>query len=558
MHIQRQMLLYCGVALANILATLVPIWPMRYELLASTVPQPLIQGSDFVTLALGVTMLILAAPVAGGHLKAAYLLMLSAAIAVLANIFKGLDVGAALLNATLLMALWRSRARFDNVPLRYTPVDVARLALALIVFLWLYDLSGEALFDVLLRVVERETDALPQLGGLIYVLTAKLQLQQLWFRESQLILPMSLSLVFLIFSWRSVMRIHNSDNVSEDLYERFGRASHNSLAYLARRSDVSRFVDPKAGGAITYRQIGRIAVQIGAILAPPERREQVYRAFLAFCREQHLIPSAAAITTDEREVVHACGMNTLNIGTEAVVDLSCFSLQNLSKKMRWAQRSLTKRGYSVSLLGAAAISPPMQVALDRIDEEWRLARGGRSHGCCMTLGRFPAPSDADCLIAVAANESGMPVAYLTLLPGGPGYYSLDLTRRLQCAPNAIMEFLLLEVLSNLREQAVTTVSLNFSTFSSFSSVRGIRGLMLTLDKAIQLGSLEAFNAKFRPTWVPRYLVVPSWYYLPDVAYAILALEGVDRMLTNALVRRWRRASKRMPAAATFRSQLLSD
>jgi lysyl-tRNA synthetase class 2 len=342
------------------------------------------------------------------------------------------------------------------------------------------------------------------------------------------------------------------------VYARFGRASHNSLAYLARRSDVIRFIDPEAGGAVTYRQIGRIAVQIGAILAPPERREQVYRAFLAFCRKQHLIPSAAAITADEREIVRACGMRTINIGTEAVVDLSSFSVQSLSKKMRWAERSLTKRGYSVSLLKAAAISRHMQYALDGIDEEWRLARGGRSHGCCMTLGRFPTPSDADCLIAVATNELGIPVAYLTLLPGGPGYYSLDLTRRLQCAPNAIMEFLLLEVLVKLQERAITKVSLNFSTFSSFSSVRGIRGMMLTLGKVLQLGSLEAFNAKFRPTWVPRYLVVPSWYYLPDVAYAILALEGVDRMLTNALVRRLRRAPKRMPAAATFRPQLLSD
>jgi lysyl-tRNA synthetase class 2 len=200
----------------------------------------------------------------------------------------------------------------------------------------------------------------------------------------------------------------------------------------------------------------------------------------------------------------------------------------------------------------------MQIALDHIDEEWRLARGGRSHGCCMTLGRFPTPSDADCLIAVATNELGIPVAYLTLLPGGPGYYSLDLTRRLQHAPNAIMEFLLLEVLGTLQEQAVTKVSLNFSTFSSLASVRGIRFVMSTLDRAIQLRSLEAFNAKFRPTWVPRYLVVPSWYHLPDVAYAILALEGVDRMLTNALVRRLRHAPSRVPAAADFRPQLQSD
>ena len=205
--------------------------------------------------------------------------------------------------------------------------------------------------------MDHETDAVPQLDGLIHVLTAKLQLESLWFRESQLLLPVFLLVIFLIFSWRSVMHIRSPYTGSEDLYARFGRASHNSLAYLVRRNDVIRFVDPQAQGAITYRQIGRIAVQIGAILAPPERREQVYRAFLVFCHSQHLIPTAAAITEDERDVAHAAGMHTLNIGTEAIVDLSDFAVERLGKKMRWAQRSLGKRGYAISVFSAAAISP---------------------------------------------------------------------------------------------------------------------------------------------------------------------------------------------------------
>ena len=176
----------------------------------------------------------------------------------------------------------------------------------------------------------------------------------------------------------------------------------------------------------------------------------------------------------------------------------------------------------------------------------------------MTLGRFPTPSDADCLIAVAYDGLGTPVAYLTLLPGGQGYYSLDLTRRLHSAPNAIIEFLLLEVLSELKERGVARVSLNFSTLSSFTSVRGLSRVMAIAGKAIQLGSLEAFNAKFKPYWVPRYLVLPSWYNLPDVAYAILVLEGVDRMLVNALVRRFHKWPKPMLPEADFKSWLQSE
>ena len=214
--------------------------------------------------------------------------------------------------------------------------------------------------------------------------------------------------------------------------------------------------------------------------------------------------------------------------------------------MRWAQRSLTKRGYSVSVLGAAIVPRGMLLALDRIDQEWRARRGGLTHGCCMTLGRFPTPGDDHCLVAVASDASGSPEAYLTLLPGGEGYYSLDLTRRLRCAPNAIMEYLLLEVLGELKKRGVSKVSLNFSTFSSLASVRGLSRLVKAFGNIVQLQSLEAFNAKFKPHWEPRYLALASWYYLPDVSYTILKLEGVDRMVANAMVRRIRMRLARVP------------
>src|SRR5215469_11481570 len=102
----RRMLPYCGVALVNIFSTLLPVWPMRYELLARWLPKTLIQGAQFTTLGMGVTMLVLAAPVSGGHLKAARLLMVCAGVAVVANILKGLDIEEAFINGILLATLW--------------------------------------------------------------------------------------------------------------------------------------------------------------------------------------------------------------------------------------------------------------------------------------------------------------------------------------------------------------------------------------------------------------------------------------------------------------------
>jgi lysyl-tRNA synthetase class 2 len=266
----------------------------------------------------------------------------------------------------------------------------------------------------------------------------------------------------------------------------------------------------------------------------------VYRGFVAYCDKQRLVPAAVALSQEERPIARACGMRTMTVGTEAIVTLADFSVDRLIKKMRWAQRSLSKRGFRCEILSAAEITTPLRIALDRIDAEWRDSRGGETHGFSMTLGRFPTHADPDCLIAIMRDEHAQPVAYLTLLPGGEGLYSLDLTRRMHAAPNAAMEFLTMETLTQLKQRGVTQVSLNFSTMSSLASSKSGNAALKLVGRVFQLGTLEAFNAKFRPEWVPRYTAFPSLFSFPDVAYAILKVEGVDKMVVNAAKRSVRR------------------
>ncbi len=524
---------FYGVAVVNIVSSLLPIWPWRYTVLADRLPVGVILTAQLAAVLLGMVMLLLAYPAAQHHRRSAYLLMACALGAVIANLVKGLDVEEALLNAALFGVLWRGRRDLEDFSLRYTVVDLARLGIFLAVLGKLYSLLGVVLIRGLRALVVNGPFGIPVLDGAVDTLTGKLALQRHWFHESQVIVGLFLVALFGVLSWRSALGARRQLEDATDAYDRFGRASHNSLAYLANRDDVSTFADPDGRGAITYRRVGRVAIQIGAILCAPEHTAAVYAAFRAFCKRERLIPAAVALTEQERNAVRTTGMRSLPIGTEAVVDLGTFAVERLSKKMRWAQRSLGKRGYTVALLSAAELPAALRLQLHRIDGEWRASRGGEAHGCCMTLGRLPAEADPDCLIAVAAGADGLPVAYLTLLPGGDGYYSLDLTRRLAAAPNAIIEFLLLEVLERLRDRGAATVSLNFSTFSSLSSLPVGGALLRVLSRPFQLHSLEAFNSKFKPRWEPRYLVFPSWTALPDVIYGVLALEGVARMVVNA-------------------------
>src|SRR5579872_3257163 len=244
MRTARRMVLFCGVALVNILTTLLPVLPMRYVLLANRVPGPLILGAQHVTLFAGVTMLLLAYPAAQGHRRAAYALMGCAAVAIVANLLKGLDVEEAVVNAVLLGVLWETRQTLHDIPLRYTVVDLARLAVGLFVLARVYALLGKGILHGLRHLEGWGTHTFPWAERTVHIFTAKLPLEHYWFDESQLLLPLFLVGIFLAFSWTSLLRLREQYDGGGDLYRRFGRASHNSLAYLARRSDVSRFVDP--------------------------------------------------------------------------------------------------------------------------------------------------------------------------------------------------------------------------------------------------------------------------------------------------------------------------
>lgn len=555
MHSTRRALLFYGVGSVNVLSALLPIWPGRFLLLEHLLhlPLPLILGAQHVTLCAGVAMLLLAYPAAHGHRRAAYLLMLCAGLAIVSNVVKGFDLEEALLDGIVLVALWRGRRALVTIPVRYTPLDVARLAVLLLIIGRLYALLGAAVLGGLRALVHDEVHEMPFFGHLQFLLTTKLTLQSLWFHQSQVLLPLFLVAIFVLISWTSLVHGQGHAERAREVYERFGRASHNSLAYVARRGDAAVFVDAAGRGAITYRQVGRVALQIGAILAPGAAQTEVYAAFRDFCRARRLIPAAAALAQDERPIARGASMHTFAVGTEAMVDLGAFAVERLSKKMRWARRSLAKRGYVVELLAAPAITPHQRAALRKIDLEWRHSRGGQDHGCCMTLGRFPTRDDPECLIGLVNDADGVPVAYLTLLPGGNGCYSLDLTRRRSSAPNAAMEFLIMETLLQLQARGAATVSLNFSTGSWLRALPGGERVRALFGAAFQLHSLEAFNNKFRPAWVPRYMAFPSWYVLPDVVYAILAVEGADRMVINACARAIRHRVGPLRAAALLPS-----
>jgi lysyl-tRNA synthetase class 2 len=120
--------------------------------------------------------------------------------------------------------------------------------------------------------------------------------------------------------------------------------------------------------------------------------------------------------------------------------------------------------------------------------------------------------------------------------------------------NGLNELLITDLLAACRGLGVAKVSLNFAVFRS-ALERGERigagpvarlwaRLLRIASRWWQIETLYRFNARFAPSWVPRYLVFDAVRDLPRIAVAAFEAEGYGGRppALLRLLRRWPTAS----------------
>jgi lysyl-tRNA synthetase class 2 len=148
----------------------------------------------------------------------------------------------------------------------------------------------------------------------------------------------------------------------------------------------------------------------------------------------------------------------------------------------------------------------------------------------MTMDGLLDGTNPEAVVAVAWHAA-QPVGFQRYFLSSAGTrLSLDVMPRRRDAPNGVNERLIAETIRWGADHGVTEVSLNFAAFrtafeaepSRFRSV--IRWGAHRLDPLINVESLNRFNAKFHPTWIPRHVLYRSAHDLPAVLAASLRLE----------------------------------
>ena len=309
--------------------------------------------------------------------------------------------------------------------------------------------------------------------------------------------------------------------------------SQDSLGYFTLRRDKSVVFSPSGKSALGYRVLAGVALSSGDPLGDIEAWPGAIEEYLAACSRHGWVPAVLGCSERAANVWHRYGLTVLELGDEAVVEVGSFSLEG--RKMRGVRQTVNKvsrAGYVSQVRRSKDIDDVEHAAMARLADEWRGDETER--GFSMALSRLADSGDPECVL-VTAEQDGRVRGMLQFVPWGEDGLSLDLMRRDREADNGLNEFMITEMLTKCAELGVRNVSLNFAMFRA-ALERGERigaGPIARLwARALRLGSrwwqietLYRFNEKFRPLWVPRYLIFPAVRDLPRIALAAMEAEG---------------------------------
>ncbi len=306
----------------------------------------------------------------------------------------------------------------------------------------------------------------------------------------------------------------------------------DSLSYAVLRQDNSVLWSPTGKAAITYRVVGGVALACGDPVGDPEAWPGVIGPFLELAAAHAWVPAAVGCGPDGGRAWQRAGLRVLELGDEAVVRPGEFCLDSPPMhSLRQAVDLVERAGHTARIDRIADLTDDERATLADRASAWR-ARGA-IRGCATALGRVGAAEDADCVVVRAFHGDRL-CGLVTFLPWGRDGLALDVVRLDRTAAAGLTEFMLVAVLRDAKRLGVTRVSLTFAAFraslargerlGASPALRLWRRTLLAASRCFQIESLYRFNARFDPSWHPRYVCWPATRDLPRVLTAAMHAE----------------------------------
>lgn len=529
-----------SVAVMTVVSALLPALRGRVNLVTDVLPGYVPVAATTGALAAGTILLLLSRALRRGKFRAWLLATVLSAVTVVLHLVKGLDVEEALVTTSMLVLLVSARRNFTARPdprslSRVLAVVLAGPLLATALgWLWLaLDADGQVAGTT---QAERVRHAFVGLFGLTGPVRFLDPVDGQHAAVALLILGASLAGALLLALMMPAngphpLSIEESERLRE-LLERWGQV--DSLSYFATRADRSVVFSRSGKAAVTYRVVGTVTLAAGDPVGDPEAWPGAIEAWLEEARSFGWVPAALGVSERGATAFHRAGLDALELGDEAIVDVADFSLEGRAMRVvRQAVSRCDRAGLVATCHRVRDLDDECRAEIRARADEWR--DGEVERGFSMALGRCMDPVDGDSVVVLCRDRAGDLRGLLNLVPWGPDGLSLDLMRRDRDTENGIVEHMVVALWRACPELGVRRFSLNFAVFRSVFArgdrlgagpvLRMWRSLLMALSRFWQIESLYRANAKYQPAWEPRFLCFRSPGDLPRVGTAALRAEA---------------------------------
>jgi lysylphosphatidylglycerol synthetase-like protein (DUF2156 family) len=305
----------------------------------------------------------------------------------------------------------------------------------------------------------------------------------------------------------------------------------DTLAPFLLRTDKSYVFSPDRRAVIGYRVLFGVAAAGADPAGHPGSYAAAVAEFAALTRRNGWRMAVLGARADRRDLWAPYGMRAIGIGDEVLLSTGQFSLEGRSmRNVRQAVQRTRNAGVTTEVVREGDLDEHGRTALKALATA--AMNGVEERGFSMNLDEMLTGRHAFPVLVVARGADGVPLGLQRYLPSASGRrLSLDSQRRAPGSPNGLNERMIVDLMAYAAEHRAEEVSLNFAAFRELFETpdrgvlqQGTYRVIHLLDRFVKVESLYHFNRKFRPRYVARTVMFPSWAGLPAVAVALLVLE----------------------------------
>jgi lysyl-tRNA synthetase, class II len=524
----------------NVLSAVVPVHHGRMAALLEFVPAAGILSARAATAAVGVLLIYLGTGLRRGKHRAWQLAVALTGAGVLLHILKGLDFDAAAVSAALLAMLIVVRKRFHAIPdprsrwralAALTGFAATGFALGLVEIAIRADhLVGTP--GVTLWIRQSALGLLGISGPLHFVHPLAAEAVSITTGTFGLLAVVAAAVLLMQSGGHRALRTDADDQRLRELLEAYG--GNDSLGYFALRADKALIWAPSGKAAIAYRVVHGVSLAAGDPIGMQEAWPHAIAAWLADCEARGWTPAVLGCGRAGGTAYRHGGLDVIELGDEAVVDVAAFTLQGRPMRgVRQAVNRVQRAGYTCTAVRQRELPAANLAAVLHAADAFR--DGSVERGFSMALSRLGDPRDGDCLLVLAHDTQAQLRGILQFVPWGTDGLSLDLMRGDRTAANGLTELMVVTAIQAAPTLGVRRLSLNFAVLRSVFAraeelgagpvLRLWHRMLKLVSKLWQIESLYRANAKYQPTWQPRYLCFPTARDLPRIAVAALTAEA---------------------------------